>query len=108
MDGLYSIKAVDKILRDVYLEMEKLVMTPGLLGRYASSQDHIHMLVSIPPKMSVSKVVGVLKANTSRRLEEKFSFLKDVYWGTDGIWSDGYFVSPVGNKFSNISRHHRS
>src|ERR1700723_7173 len=38
-------------------------------------QDHIHMLVSIPPKMSVSKVVGILKVNTSRRLKEKFSFL---------------------------------
>jgi putative transposase len=59
-------------------------------------QDHIHMLVSIPPKMSVSKVVGILKANTSRRLKEKFTFLKEVYWGTDGIWSDGYFVSTVG------------
>jgi putative transposase len=56
-------------------------------------QDHIHMLVSIPPKMSVSKVVGILKANTSRRLKEKFTFLKGVYWGTDGIWSDGYIVS---------------
>jgi putative transposase len=58
-------------------------------------QDHIHMLVSIPQKISVSKVVGILKANTSRRLKEKFTFLKEVYWGTDGIWSDGYFVSTV-------------
>ena len=59
-------------------------------------KDHIHMLVSIPPKLSVGKVVGIIKANTSRRLKEKFPFLKDVYWGTDGIWSDGYFVSTVG------------
>lgn len=59
-------------------------------------QDHVHMLVSIPPKMSVGKVVGIIKANTSRRLKEKFPFLKKVYWGTDGIWSDGYFVSTVG------------
>ena len=58
--------------------------------------DHVHMLVSIPPKMNVGRVVGILKANTSRRLKEKFSFLKDVYWGTDGIWSDGYFVSTIG------------
>ncbi len=58
--------------------------------------DHIHMLISIPPKMSVGKVVGIIKANTSRGLMKKFPFLKDVYWGTDGIWSDGYFVSTVG------------
>jgi putative transposase len=58
--------------------------------------DHIHMLVSIPPKMSVGSVVRIVKANTSRRMKEKFPFLKDVYWGTDGIWSDGYFASTVG------------
>ncbi len=46
--------------------------------------------------MSVGKVVGIIKANTSRRLKEKFPFLKEVYWGADGIWSDGYFVSIVG------------
>jgi putative transposase len=68
-------------------------------------QDHVHMLVSIPPKMSVSKVVGILKANTSRRLKEKFTFLKDVYWGTDGIWSDGYFVSTVGINEEIIQRY---
>lgn len=57
--------------------------------------DHIHMLVSIPPKMSVGQAVRILKSNTSRDLKKKFPFLKKVYWGTDGIWSDGYFVSTV-------------
>ena len=59
-------------------------------------RDHIHMLVSIPPKMSVGSVVRIIKANTSRGLKQKFPFLKQVYWGTDGIWSDGYFASTVG------------
>ena len=58
--------------------------------------DHVHILAVIPPKMSVSKVVGILKSNTSKYLKKKFAFLKKVYWGTDGIWSDGYFVSTVG------------
>jgi len=58
--------------------------------------DHIHLLISIPPKFSVGKVVGIIKANISRHLKKEFPFLKDVYWGTDGIWSDGYFVSTVG------------
>jgi len=58
--------------------------------------DHVHVLIVIPPKMSVGQVVRILKSNTSRRLKEKFPFLKKVYWGTDGIWSDGYFVSTVG------------
>ena len=59
-------------------------------------RDHIHMLVSIPPTMSVGKVVGIIKQNTSREMRQKFPFLTQTYWGTDGIWSDGYFVSTVG------------
>ena len=59
-------------------------------------KDHIHLLVSIPPTLAVGKVVGVIKQNTARELKQKFSFLKQVYWGTDAIWSAGYFVSTVG------------
>ena len=59
-------------------------------------QDHIHVLVSIPPQMSVGSVVRLIKTNTARNLKEQFPFLKEVYWGTDGIWSEGYFVSTVG------------
>ncbi len=59
-------------------------------------KDHVHLLVSIPPQMSVGSAVRIIKSNTSRRVKEKFPFLKKVYWGTDGIWSDGYFVSTVG------------
>ena len=59
-------------------------------------KDHIHLLLSIPPTTSVGKVVGIIKANTARALKQKFPFLKEVYWGTDAIWSEGYFVSSVG------------
>jgi len=59
-------------------------------------KDHVHFLISIPPQMSVGSVVRIIKTNTSRKLKNQFPFLKEVYWGTDGIWSDGYFVSTVG------------
>jgi len=59
-------------------------------------QDHLHLLISIPPKMTVGSVVRIIKSNTSQSLKKKFPFLKEVYWGTDGVWSDGYFVSTVG------------
>ena len=58
--------------------------------------DHIHLLVSIPPTMSVGKAVGIIKQNTAFELKKKFPFLKKVYWGTDSIWSDSYFASTVG------------
>jgi putative transposase len=59
-------------------------------------KDHLHMLVSIPPTIEVGKAVGIIKQNTARQLKQKFPHLKQVYWGTDGIWSEGYFVSTVG------------
>jgi putative transposase len=59
-------------------------------------KDHIHLLISIPPQMSVGSVVRLIKTNTSRGLKKQFPFLQEVYWGTDGIWSDGYFVSTAG------------
>ena len=59
-------------------------------------KDHIHILISIPPQMSVGEVVRLLKTNTSRKIKTIFPILKKKYWGTDGIWSEGYFVSTVG------------
>ncbi|WP_423063522.1 IS200/IS605 family transposase [Candidiatus Paracoxiella cheracis] len=88
-EGIYAYMVENlKELTDHYPEIDVLEINQDV--------DHIHLLLSIPPKMSVGKVVGIIKANTSRRLKAKFPFLKEVYWGTDGIWSDGYFVSTVG------------
>ena len=46
--------------------------------------------------MSVGSAVRIIKSNTARALKQKFPFLKELYWGTDGIWSDGYFATTVG------------
>jgi putative transposase len=59
-------------------------------------KDHIHLLLSIPPKMRVSDVVRRIKSTTGRLLKRKFEYMRKAYWGVDGIWSDGYFVSTVG------------
>ena len=67
--------------------------------------DHIHILVSIPPKFSVSKIVNMIKANTDSAMRKKFPFLDKVYWGVSGIWSAGYFVSTVGINESTIRKY---
>jgi putative transposase len=61
-----------------------------------NDKDHIHLLVSIPPTMTVGKAVGLIKQNTARDLKQKFPFLREVYWGTEAIWSEGYFASTGG------------
>lgn len=75
-------------LRKYHLEIEFIEVN--------HDEDHVHLLVSIPPKMSVGSVVRKIKANLARDMKQKFPFLKKVYWGTDSIWSGGYFVSTVG------------
>jgi putative transposase len=97
-DGIFAyVQDKLKEVRDHYPEIEILEIE--------HDKDHIHMLISIPPKMSVGNVIRIIKINTSRRLKEKFPFLKDTYWGTDGIWSDGYFVSTVGINEKIIQRY---
>ena len=59
-------------------------------------KDHIHLLVSAPPVMAVGQVVGIIKQNTYRELKQKYPYLRQVYWGTDAVLSEGYFVPTVG------------
>ena len=58
--------------------------------------DHVHVTIEFPPKYSGAHVIETIKKNTSRRLKEKFKFLKEVYWDDGGIWSVGYFFTTVG------------
>ena len=59
-------------------------------------KDHMHLHLAILPTVAIGKVVGIIKKNTSRELKQKFPFLRQVYWGTEAVWSEGYFVSTVG------------
>jgi putative transposase len=56
------------------------------IGNVNHDKDHIHLLISIPPTMLVGKVVRIIKQNTAGELKQKFTFLKQVYWGTDAVW----------------------
>ena len=67
--------------------------------------DHIHMVMIIPPKYSVSEVVGRLKGQTASGLRKKFGWLKKVYWKENVVWSPGYFVSTVGIDEEKILRY---
>lgn len=58
--------------------------------------DHIHLVVDYPPKLSLSKLVMVLKANTAKKVRERrFEEVESVLWGNH-FWSPSYFVSSTG------------
>ena len=58
-----------------------------------TGENYLYMLVSIPPKISVSQAVNIVKINTAKSLTDKFRFLSRLYYGTGEIWSLGSLVS---------------
>src|SRR5208283_5443851 len=64
--------------------------------KYNIQKDHIHMVMIIPPKYSVSAVVGKMKGMTSSELRRKFGWMKYRYSRENIVWSPGYFVSTIG------------
>ena len=59
-------------------------------------EDHLHMVMVIPPRYSISDVMGRMKSQSSSRMRKKFKWLRKVYWKENILWSPGYFVSSVG------------
>ena len=66
--------------------------------------DHIHMLVSIPPKMSVSSFMGYLKGKSALMIFDKHANLKYKY-GNRHFWAEGYDVSTVGLNEATIRKY---
>ena len=83
----YIQKILPKLLRSM----------PGVkLEMIGFDKDHLHIVMSIPPKYSVASVMGQLKSQSSSRMRRKFKWLSKVYWKENIMWSPGYFVSSVG------------
>lgn len=69
--------------------------------------DHIHMLLSIPPNVSVSSFMGYLKGKSTMMIFERYAKLKYKY-GNRHFWSRGYFVSTVGGNKQAIMQYIRN
>ena len=69
--------------------------------------DHIHMLVAIPPKMSVSKFMGILKGKSSLMIFDRFANLKYKY-GNRHFWCRGYYVDTAGKNAKKIEEYIRN
>ena len=65
--------------------------------------DHVHLLVQLPPSMSVSSAVKLLKGGSSRILSQEFTYLEEYIWKS-GFWSDGFFAESVGMREEEMIR----
>ncbi len=69
--------------------------------------DHVHLVVKIPPKLAISKLIGALKGKIALKLFSKYPYLrKNKLWGNH-FWQRGYFVDSVGINEEIIRRYVR-
>ena len=65
------------------------------IEKYSIQTDHVHLVIVIPPRYSVSGIIGKIKANTSREIRKSFGCVKKLYRRNE-FWSPGFFSSTVG------------
>ena len=97
-----------KIKEDIGKMLRKLCEYKGIeILEAEACSDHIHMLITIPPKYSVSQIMGYLKGKTSLMIFEKYANLKYKY-GNRHFWCRGYYVDTVGKNKKAIAEYIRN
>ena len=97
-----------KIKKDIGQMLRKLCEYKGIeIIEAEACKDHMHMLVSIPPKYSVSQIMGYLKGKSSLMIFEKYANMKYKY-GNRHFWCRGYYVDTVGRNKKAIEQYIRN
>ena len=97
-----------KIKADIGIMLRKLCEYKQVeIIEAEACKDHIHMLVSIPPKYSVSQIMGYLKGKSSLMIFEKYANMKYKY-GNRHFWCRGYYVDTVGRNKKAIAEYIRN
>ena len=86
------------VLRELALQKESKVVEGPLVG------DHVHMLISIPPKYAVSQVVGYIKGKSAIHIARTYAGRQQYFTG-QSFWARGYYVSTSGRDEETIRRY---
>lgn len=81
-------------VRDLIREISRSMDVEIVKGHVA--RDHVHLFVSIPPRISISNYVKAVKGKSSRKLLSEYRRLSKMFWGRH-IWARGYFAASTGN-----------
>lgn len=89
--------AVDFAIKHILLNISE--ESDFCIEAMESDKDHVHLLVSAPPKLSPLQIVRRLKQESSHRIwQQHANTLRHFYWsGHEIFWTKGYFVSSIGN-----------
>ena len=96
------------IKQDIGVILRKLCQQKGVeILQAEACKDHIHMLISIPPKYSVSQIMGFLKGKSSLMIFDRHANLKYKY-GNRHFWASGYYVDTVGRNKKQVAEYIRN
>ena len=82
-------RRVRQLIREICLANEVQIIKGHI------SRDHIHLLLSYPPRLSVAKLAQYIKGKTSRKLLQEYTEIRKKFWGSH-IWARGYFAVSAG------------
>lgn len=91
-------KYLGEILKELALQRESEIIEGHLMG------DHFHILISIPPKYSVSQVVGYIKGKSAIHIARTYAGRRHNFVG-QSFWARGYFVSTVGRDEETVKKY---
>jgi putative transposase len=95
---------VGRSVRDIIKQLCTWKKVEILAGNVQN--DHIHLVVAIPPKYSVSEFVGFVKGKSAIKILDQYPTIKRRYWGRH-FWAKGYCVSTVGLDEEQITKYVR-
>ena len=95
----------NKLRRDIVQIIKDLCKWKGIeIIEGKAMPDHIHILVKIPPKMSISNFMGYLKGKSAMMIFARHGNLKYKF-GNNNFWSTGYYVSTVGLNEATVKKY---
>lgn len=109
---IFVCKCWKKILEPISIELKQTIHSIEEESDFEvlemeTDNDHIHLLIRSEPKISVLVIVRKLKQETTNRMwKSQGNYLKRFYWGERTLWSDGYFVSTIGNVSKEIAENY--
>lgn len=83
------LERMEEIMRDVSADFGTV------LEEFNGEANHVHLLISFPPTVAVSRLVNSLKGVSSRRMRQEFPELARHYWQAKRLWSGSYFAGSV-------------
>lgn len=90
---------IESISREIKKLSNEICLKKDVNIKYMETDsDHIHYMIEIPPNISISQLVNLIKSYTTYHIWNEYEYvLRKYYWKEKTFWTDGYFACSIGN-----------